>query len=195
MARVLVMIPSGEVYNHDCVRWYGYPNTQRDINSYHNIGDAFVYDSSLKLLEFEKLGVLEIADPDMKEIDRLREEYDYVFLRGSNYIHETMNWRQTAAALRRLKLPVIAFGVGAQAPVKGRLQLSEESEDRTATHLQIDRIVWCPRVVLGAGPLGHRRQERAHHRMPDGFPQQRPGAGDQAAAVGRRAPRWRDDPP
>jgi polysaccharide pyruvyl transferase WcaK-like protein len=128
MARVLVMIPSGEVYDHDCVRWYAYQDVQRNINGYHNIGDAFVYDSSLKLLNFDKLAVLQIADPNMAEIDRLREEYDYVFIRGSNYINETMNWRQAVAVLRRLKLPVIAFGIGAQAPVKGDLQLSEESK-------------------------------------------------------------------
>ncbi len=128
MARVLVMIPSGEVYNHDNVRWYGYQDIQRNIGSYHNIGDAFVYDSSLKLLNYDKLGVLPIADPDMAEIDRLHAEYDYVFLRGSNYINETMNWRQTVAVLGRLRLPVIAFGIGAQAAFKGKVNLSEESK-------------------------------------------------------------------
>jgi len=50
MARILVMIPSGEVYDHDCVRWYRHKDVQAHINHYHNIGDAFVYDSSLKLL-------------------------------------------------------------------------------------------------------------------------------------------------
>jgi hypothetical protein len=128
MARVLVMIPSGEVYDHDCVRWYSYKDIQRNIGDYHNIGDAFVYDSSLKLLNFDKLGVLPIADPDMAQIDRLRDEYDFVLLRGSNYINATMNWRHSVAVLRRLRLPVIAFGVGAQAPVDGRLELSEESK-------------------------------------------------------------------
>jgi polysaccharide pyruvyl transferase WcaK-like protein len=128
MARVLVMIPSGEVYDHDCVRWYSYKNIQQHIGTYHNIGDAFVYDSSLKLMNFDKLGVLPIAEPKMDEIDRLREEYDFVFLRGSNYINATMNWRQSVAVLERLRLPVIAFGIGAQAPVKGKLELSEESK-------------------------------------------------------------------
>lgn len=136
MARVLVMIPSGEVYDHDCVRWYSYKDVQRNIGSYHNIGDAFVYDSSLKLLNFDKLAVLPIADPDMAEIDRLREEYDYVFLRGSNYIHDSMNWRQALAVLRRLRLPVLGFGIGAQAPVKGRIALSQES--KAVFHLMAD---------------------------------------------------------
>ena len=53
MARVLVMIPSGEVYDHDCVRWYNYQDVQKSINHYHNIGDAFVFDSSLKLMNYD----------------------------------------------------------------------------------------------------------------------------------------------
>ncbi|HVY19756.1 MAG TPA: polysaccharide pyruvyl transferase family protein [Bauldia sp.] len=174
MARALVMIPSGEVYDHDCVRWYSYQDIQRNINGYHNIGDAFVYDSSLKLLNFDKLAVLPIAEPNMADIDRLREEYDYVFMRGSNYINETMNWRQSVAVLRRLQLPVIAFGIGAQAPVKGKLTLSKES--RTAFRIMADsttslgvrgaysaqvlwdigvrnvRIVGCPTAFRGNDP-------------------------------------------
>ncbi|MEJ0011734.1 MAG: polysaccharide pyruvyl transferase family protein [Bauldia sp.] len=174
MARALVMIPSGEVYDHDCVRWYSYQEVQRNINGYHNIGDAFVYDSSLKLLNFDKLAVLPIAEPNMADIDRMREEYDYVFMRGSNYINETMNWRQSVAVLRRLKLPVIAFGIGAQAPVKGKLTLSKESQ--TAFRIMADsttslgvrgaysaqvlwdigvrnvRIVGCPTAFRGNDP-------------------------------------------
>ncbi len=134
--RILVMIPSGEVYDHDSVRWYNHKDIQRSIEHYHNIGDAFVYDSSLKLLNFDRLGVLPIATPKMEDIDRLREEYDYVFLRGSNYVHSGMKWQETVAVLRRLKLPVIAFGIGAQAPVKGRIELSEET--KTVLHMMAD---------------------------------------------------------
>ncbi|WP_417815067.1 polysaccharide pyruvyl transferase family protein [Thalassospira alkalitolerans] len=136
MARVLVMIPSGEVYDHDSVRWYNYQQIQRYIDHYHNIGDAFVYDSSLKLMNFEKLGVVEIANPDMAQIDKLREEYDYVFLRGSNYIHSGMQWRETIEVLKRLRLPVLGFGLGAQAPVKGRINLSEQT--KTVLHMMAD---------------------------------------------------------
>nr|WP_205800262.1 polysaccharide pyruvyl transferase family protein [Microvirga terricola] len=122
------MIPSGEVYDHDNVRWYRYKEIQNHINHYHNIGDAFVFDSSLKLLNFEKLGVLPIANPNLDDIDRLNEEYDYVFLRGSNYVHKDMRWSQTIDVLKRLKIPVIAYGIGAQAPVKGKLELSDETK-------------------------------------------------------------------
>lgn len=75
-------------------------------------------------------------DPNMEHIDRLREEYDYVFLRGSNYIHHEMDWQQAIPVLKRLGLPVLAFGIGAQAPVKGKLELSEET--RTVLRMMAD---------------------------------------------------------
>lgn len=128
MARILVISPSGEVYDHDNVRWYKHSQLQSHINHYHNIGDAFVFDSSLKLLNFEKLEELPITSVDEAVIDRLNAEFDYVFLRGSNYVHAQMNWSRTAEVLRRLKLPVIAFGIGAQAPVSGKLELSEDTK-------------------------------------------------------------------
>ncbi|MDX3810310.1 polysaccharide pyruvyl transferase family protein [Bosea thiooxidans] len=128
MARILVISPSGEVYDHDNVRWYDYANLASHIDHYHNIGDAFVFDSSLKLLNFEQLDVLPIDRVDPAEIDRLNAEYDYVFLRGSNYVHAEMDWARAPEVLRRLKIPVIAFGIGAQAPVSGKLELSEDTK-------------------------------------------------------------------
>jgi polysaccharide pyruvyl transferase WcaK-like protein len=128
MARILVISPSGEVYDHDNVRWYDYANLAAHIDHYHNIGDAFVFDSSLKLLNFEQLDVLPIEQADQAAIDRANAEYDYVFLRGSNYVHSEMEWGQAPEVLRRLKIPVIAFGIGAQAPVSGKLELSEDTK-------------------------------------------------------------------
>jgi len=128
LANILVMIPSGEVYDHDCVRWYNHTNIQNSINHYHNIGDAFVYDSSLKLLTYDRLDPLVIREFSQANVDRANAEYDYVFLRGSNYIHGQMPWPAgTEQVLSKLKIPVIAFGVGAQAPATGRMQLSDES--------------------------------------------------------------------
>lgn len=128
MKRILVISPSGEVYNHDNVRWYNYKDIQRSINHYHNIGDAFVFDSSLKLLNYDKLNALEIVNPKFEDMDRINAEYDYVFLRGSNYVHNSMRWNQTIEVLKRLKIPVIAWGIGAQAPVKGKIELSDETK-------------------------------------------------------------------
>ncbi len=136
MKRILVISPSGEVYNHDNVRWYNYKDIQRSINHYHNIGDAFVFDSSLKLLNYDKLNALEIVNPKFEDMDRINAEYDYVFLRGSNYVHNSMRWNQTIEVLKRLKIPVIAWGIGAQAPVKGKIELSDET--KTVLRLMAD---------------------------------------------------------
>lgn len=127
MRKILVMIPAGETYDHDCVRWYRAHDVQRSIDHYHNIGDAFVHDSSLKLLDFDRVDALEIRAVDEAAIAKANAEYDCCFLRGSNYLHAGMAWQAAAEVLSRLKIPVIAFGVGAQAPASGRLELSEES--------------------------------------------------------------------
>ncbi len=128
MRNILVMIPAGEVYDHTWVRWYNHRDIASNIGAYHNIGDAFVYDSSLKLLDFDRIDVLNIVDPSAADIDRYNAEYDYVFLRGSNYLHSEMQWEQAVAVLEKLKIPVLAFGIGAQAASRQAPVLSSETE-------------------------------------------------------------------
>ena len=125
MKKILVISPSGEVYDHDCVRWYASMSFDKTPDHYHNIGDAFVYDSSLKLLRYSNLFGINIRNPTEREIERYNAEYDYVFLRGSNYLHSAMDWENAPSILEKLRLPIIAFGIGAQAPSKGPLVLSE----------------------------------------------------------------------
>jgi hypothetical protein len=124
MKKVLVISPSGEVYDHDCVRWYTSERYERAPDHYHNIGDAFVYDSSLKLLQFSQLDAMDIRNPSDAEIDRYNTEFDYAFLRGSNYLHNEMDWENAPTVLAKLKIPVIAFGIGAQASSKKALNLN-----------------------------------------------------------------------
>ena len=123
--KILVMIPAGEVYDHDCVRWYKASDKQRSIEHYHNIGDAFVFDSSLKLLDYDHIDPLEISKFDERKIDFYNAEYDFCFLRGSNYLNPSTNWSRAADIIEKLTIPVIAFGIGAQAPSPGALELSE----------------------------------------------------------------------
>ncbi|MGI4954841.1 MAG: polysaccharide pyruvyl transferase family protein [Janthinobacterium lividum] len=125
MKKILVISPSGEVYDHDCVRWYEGLSFDKAPDHYHNIGDAFVFDSSLKLLNYARLDPLKIRTPTDADIERYNSEYDYAFLRGSNYLHSGMDWENAPSVLSRLRIPVIAFGIGAQAPSKGPLVLSE----------------------------------------------------------------------
>ncbi len=140
MKKILVMIPApGEVYDRDCVRAYDYKNTETNAQKYYNMGDLFVYDSSLKLLEFDRIDVLKIREFSQKDIDRYNAEFDYCFLRGSNYIHPYMNWEQAIPVLEKLTIPVVAFGIGAQAPQAGKLNLSEET--KRVLQLLSDRCV------------------------------------------------------
>lgn len=126
MPNILVISPSGKVYDHDCVQWYR--ETALSLDHYHNIGDAFVFDSSLKLLRFDHLDVCDIRTIRPGDADRYNAEYDYVFLRGSNYIHSEMDWENAEAILPHLRIPILAFGVGAQAPAKGKLELSPSGQ-------------------------------------------------------------------
>ena len=125
MAKILVISPSGEVYDHDCVRWYSDLGFNKAPDHYHNIGDAFVFDSSLKLLSYTQLEPLKIRTPTDADIERYNSEYDYAFLRGSNYLHKDMEWDNAPSVLAKLKIPIVAFGIGAQAPSKGPLVLNQ----------------------------------------------------------------------
>jgi hypothetical protein len=126
LPNILVISPSGEVYDHDNVRWYS--KSPNHLDHYHNIGDAFVFDSALKLLQFDRLDVCDIKTIRPGDIDRYNAEYDYVFLRGSNYIHQHMDWENAEPVLSKLRIPVLAFGVGAQAPAVGKLQIPESGK-------------------------------------------------------------------
>lgn len=125
MKKILVISPSGEVYDHNCVRWYSHLNFNACPDHYHNIGDAFVYDSSLKLLNYNELEGMNIRDASDADIERYNTEFDYAFLRGSNYLHNDMDWENAVPVLSKLRIPVIAFGIGAQASSKRPLQLNQ----------------------------------------------------------------------
>ncbi|MEA2788048.1 MAG: hypothetical protein QOG73_454, partial [Acetobacteraceae bacterium] len=127
MTKILVISPSGEIYDHDCVRWYSAHSFAKEPDHYHNIGDAFVFDSSLKLLQYDQVEPLKIRAPTDADIERYNSEYSFAFLRGSNYLHPEMQWDNAASVLSRLRIPVVAFGIGAQAPAKGKLELSHDT--------------------------------------------------------------------
>lgn len=124
--RALVLIPAGRRYDHDKIRLHGWP-MRRLLDTYVNIGDLMVYDSTLKLLEFEDVEPANIQNIDQKQIDRYNAEFDFVFLRGSNFIHANMQWKETAELIEKLKIPVFAIGVGAQAAQAEKIVLPPDS--------------------------------------------------------------------
>lgn len=132
--KVVALIPAGEVTGRDTVRWYAHDDPARDQKDSYNSGDMFVYEASLRLLDYDSLEVVplhsQLSDYD---IDRLKAEASFCFLRGSNYLHSKMEWGNLPEVIDRLDLPVVAFGIGAQAPRYGAIQVSE----RTRRFMQV----------------------------------------------------------
>jgi hypothetical protein len=125
-ARALVLIPAGARYDHDKIRIHNWPMEQI-IDQYSNIGDQMVYDSTLKLLDFETVDIANIINFTDKDVDRYNQEYDFAFLRGSNFIHEHMQWERTGELIERLRIPFYAIGVGAQAETRRVITLPPEA--------------------------------------------------------------------
>ena len=95
------------------------------VGSFYNIGDLYVYDSSLRILRHDKVEALNITEVSDERIDYYNRNFDYVFLRGSNYINPNATWEKASEILERLKLPVIAFGLGVQILKDDDLRLNE----------------------------------------------------------------------
>ena len=95
------------------------------VGSFYNIGDLYVYDSSLRILRHDKVESLNITEVSDERIDYYNRNFDYVFLRGSNYINPNATWEKASEILERLKLPVIAFGLGVQILKDDDLRLNE----------------------------------------------------------------------
>ncbi|MBM3524745.1 MAG: polysaccharide pyruvyl transferase family protein [Alphaproteobacteria bacterium] len=137
--RAICFLAAGHVVNQDDV--IAYQTSPHDhIARYTNTGDAMVYDSSLKLLALAELLPINIWSWTDRDVDIWNSEYDYCFLRGSNYVHPDFDWRHFDTLLRKLKLPCIAFSVGAQAPMFRKQELKPEQieiwklfADRSAT--------------------------------------------------------------
>ena len=121
--RALVISPSGKVYNHDCVKWYEMP--RREIEeSYFNIGDMVVFDSTLKMLDFAEVRGMVIQSPPRHEIE-LYKDFDYIMVRASNFIHNEMEWHDAVQVLEEVQLPVYVLGVGGQASGREKYRLND----------------------------------------------------------------------
>jgi Polysaccharide pyruvyl transferase len=125
--RIFVIYHSGEVYDRDSVRWYTAQRPaerERLLRLYHNIGDSIVYDSTLKLLDYDYIKPIDPNNLSDEDIDWLNSEFSYGVIRGSNYLHAGMDWGSLAELLRRLRVPVVVPGVGTQSPHDTRPQMT-----------------------------------------------------------------------
>lgn len=100
----------------DQVNWYDQP-LGKHIEAYFNTGDICVYESTLRLLGHgEGEYFLNVERPvDAEVVAQLKSQNSLVVLRGSNYLHEQMEWDHFGDWLEALGSRVIVCGVGAQA--------------------------------------------------------------------------------
>jgi hypothetical protein len=128
---------AGRLVTKQSAAWYDKPFRVL-IDEYFNTGDIAVYDSTLKLLDYDNLRHLDIDHPvDHTVAAAINEKYDYVCLRASNYIHEEMQWGNLRDWLEAVRLPVLCLGVGAQAAQPRKINLPAES--RRIWHMIAER--------------------------------------------------------
>jgi hypothetical protein len=127
--RVLFIFPQGLIYNRDSVRFWDDGNPVEDAKYAYNSGDMFVTEASLKLMDFDHVeSVLIDAPVSDEDMARYNAEFDYCVFRGSNCVHSEMVWGNVATFIEKIKLPIIAFAIGAQAPRYQKITLSEETK-------------------------------------------------------------------
>jgi hypothetical protein len=114
--RVAFLMPGGAVINHDRVVAYHQSEVTKIVDANINIGDTFVFEAALRLCDFEHAVYLSGGFKDVGWARDLLDSCEVAILRGSNYIHPGMEWGNLPLAIEQSKTPVVAFGIGAQAP-------------------------------------------------------------------------------
>jgi len=177
----VVIKDAGRRVDKHSVAWYD-TSFRALIDDYFNTGDIGVYDSTLKLLDYDNLYRLNIDQPvDAKVAAALSEKYEYICLRASNYVHEQMSWGYLSDWLDAVQLPVVCLGVGAQASKERRIELP--AEGRRVWHAIAERspsigvrggfsasvladngvknvdIVGCPTIFRSLAPVLHLRHK------------------------------------
>ncbi|AXO12834.1 polysaccharide pyruvyl transferase family protein [Thalassospira indica] len=137
--RIGVLMPAGRLEGNLGVVTHTYNAPEKAKTLFTNIGDCFVYDSSLRILDYSELFPIyvpsdgNISETQIEQINRL----DYIFLRGSNYINTNGQWDPITAVLEKTKVPVIAFGIGVQVPDNSENYVNEST--RRFLNLVADR--------------------------------------------------------
>lgn len=125
--KVLVISPAGQVKDHDNVEWYNQSRAEM-IDHYFNIGDMVVFDSTLKLIDYDTVAPMKIIDPTEKDVEEYR-EYDFAIVRASNFVHNGMDFHNAADLIEKLNIPVYCTGVGGQSS-KGEVYKLDEKNLR-----------------------------------------------------------------
>jgi len=128
--RIGVLMPAGRVVENVGVVTHNFGSPEKSTRHFSNIGDCFVYDSSLRILDYAELQPIyapasgDLTPAQVENINQL----DYIFLRGSNYIHTNGQWDPITRVLEQTKVPVIAFGIGVQTPDNSEEYVNESTK-------------------------------------------------------------------
>jgi hypothetical protein len=141
--KIAFLIPAGEVVDHDRVISYGSRDQTRVINARLNIGDTFVFESSLRLIRFEQLQCFGTSSSNIDEAVALLNDCEVAILRGSNYVNPHMNWGNLPQVVERSRVPVVAFGIGAQAPRYEPISLGREAARFLTMIAERSRSIGC----------------------------------------------------
>jgi hypothetical protein len=99
---------------------------QLDYANPHNIGDWFVTKATDRLLAYDDLLIIN-RDSPQRDWDIVNGECDALVLKGGNYIQSDWLTREFGIELfRKIKIPIIMFGVGLQADRKGAITFGAE---------------------------------------------------------------------
>jgi hypothetical protein len=126
--KVAILIPAGNVVGRDRVVAYHHGDVEKIVDTDMNVGDTFVFEATLRLIDYDEVVFISAGDGDISRTVDLLDSCDVAVLRGSNYIHPGMCWGRLPAAVERSRVPVVAFGIGSQAPRYEALQVSGETE-------------------------------------------------------------------
>jgi polysaccharide pyruvyl transferase WcaK-like protein len=93
-----------------------------------NTGDVLVFDAILKHLLAQSIDNLQFCDAAQERLWPA-EQPDATVIRGSNYLNESLDLGHVLPLLKRLKGPVVAMGVGAQAASRRPLAIPRGSAE------------------------------------------------------------------
>lgn len=126
--KILILWPSGIVDDSSFE-----PIVKRKVwNSFTedmNRGDLFVHESTLRTLNYE---YAEDVRPFVQDItdeiyNYYNSNFDFLVIRGSNYIRNDGNLGEWLPFFKRLEIPILAFGIGAQAASSANvIELNED---------------------------------------------------------------------
>ncbi len=141
--KVAFLMPSGEVISHDRVIAYRAKSRSDTIDAQYNVGDTFVFESSLRLVQFKELVCVGPFSANVDAAVEALNDCDVAILRGSNYVNPHMDWGNLPEVLERSHVPVVALGIGAQAPRYEPLKLSASSSRLLALIAERSTSVGC----------------------------------------------------